>query len=490
MPRLPGASGDQRAGDSCCVLTMTRRLSAVVCMALASLASGCFGSPVYTAPRSLPANSCLAAPADAEQVVGLAVSGGGSRAALFAAGGMEALAKLRVGSDRRSLLDHVSYVSSVSGGSLASAYYTLKKPPRELPVLSPNGELSPEYQQFFTQFEKIMSLDFEGPLLRRQIFRLRWFNPAWAAKSLGEILREDYLGEATFQDLMHREAQGDVPYLILNTTLYNSGRRFIMSTLPAEYSHYDLFHSLSLPEGSDLESPLVSDALRARWESLISVTPQDLELDHCQVQVATAVAASMSFPPLIGPITFQIEGQDLYWHAGDGGLSDNTGIESLAMLFMKKIQAGKIRRGLIIALDSSFPFDVGGERLNSFAEGFSLFSYDYSRIPTIMEERVAAYRALFLNGAQREGLLPGIEKLLLVRVSHTDAQWSDDLSDLPESCRKEDPTLTTPRAVVERLAKIVTRLWLDSACERDLVVTAARKVVAQKEPMIRAFLEQ
>ncbi len=404
---------------------------------------------------------------------------------------MEALAKLQVGSDRRSLLDHVSYVSSVSGGSLALAYYTLKKPPRELPVLAPNGELSPEYQQFFTQFEKVMSLDFEGPLLRRQIFRLRWFNPAWAARSLGEILREEYLGEATFQDLMHRQAQGDVPYLILNTTLYNSGRRFILSTLPTEYSHYDLFHSLAVPpEISDPQSPLVSDALRARWESLISVTPEDLEFDHCQVQVATAVAASMSFPPLIGPITFQIEGQNLYWHAGDGGLSDNTGIESLAMLFMKKIQAGKIRRGLIIALDSSFPFDVGGERLNSFAEGFSLFSYDYSRIPTIMEERVAAYRALFLNGAQREGLLPGVEKLLLVRVSHTDAQWSDDLSDLPESCRKEDPTLTTPRAVIERLAKIVTRLWLNSVCERDLVVTAARKVVAQKEPMIRAFLEQ
>jgi hypothetical protein len=105
--------------------------------------------------------------------------------------------------------------------------------------LAPNGDLFPEYQQFFTQFEKIMSLDFEGPLLRRQIFRLRWFNPAWAAKSLGEILREKYLGEATFQDLMHRQAQGDVPYLILNTTLYNSGRRFILSTLPTEYSHYD-----------------------------------------------------------------------------------------------------------------------------------------------------------------------------------------------------------------------------------------------------------
>ncbi|MDF0644100.1 MAG: hypothetical protein P0111_08715 [Nitrospira sp.] len=47
-----------------------------------------------------------------------------------------------------------------------------------------------------------------------------------------------------------------------------------------------------------------------------------------------------------------------------------------------------------------------------------------------------------------------------------------------------------PRAAVDRLAKIVTRLWLDSVCERDLAVTAARKVVAQQEPIVRAFLEQ
>lgn len=467
---------------------MARWFPAAGLIAWLMLASGCFGSPVYTAPRSVAASSCLSAPPDAPQLIGLALSGGGSRAALFAAGGMEALARLKVGPDRRSLLDHVSYISSVSGGSLASAYYTLKKPPRAIPIVTTEGGLSPEYQQFFTQFEKVMSLDFEGPLLRRQIFRLRWFNPAWTAKSLGEILREDYLGEATFQELKEREARGDVPHLILNTTLYNSGRRFIISTLPAEDSRYDLFQALSDRDGRG--GPVVSDALRARWESLVSVTPQDLELDHCHVQVATAVAASMSFPPIIGPVTFRVEGRDLYWHAGDGGLSDNTGVESLAMMFLKKIQEGKTGRALIIALDSSFPFDVGGERLNNISEGFSLFSYDYSRIPTIMEERATAYRALFLNVAQRKGLLPGVDKLLIVKVSHTGAQWNDDLSDLPESCRKEDPTLTTPHAVVKRLAKIVTRLWLDSPCERDLVLTAARKIVAQKEQVIRTFLEQ
>jgi hypothetical protein len=41
---------------------------------------------------------------DREILVGLAVSGGGSRAALFAASAFEALSQLRVGPEKRSLL--------------------------------------------------------------------------------------------------------------------------------------------------------------------------------------------------------------------------------------------------------------------------------------------------------------------------------------------------------------------------------------------------
>jgi predicted acylesterase/phospholipase RssA len=457
----------------------------------AFLTSGCVTSPpVQVMPRIAEANSCVSPVPDSPQLIGLAVSGGGSRAALYAAGGMEALAALRVGRDQRSLLEQVSHISSVSGGSLASAYYTLKKPGHTIPMLTSEGKMSEEYRRFFTEFKHIMSLDYEAPLLRRQMYRLRWFNPSWTAKSLAEILHEDYLGDATFDQLKERESRGDAPRLILNTTLYNSGRRFILSTLPGEDSRYDLFRMPSLSERGGATGTAGNDALRERWESLLSVTPQDVRIDHCRIPIAAAVAASMSFPPIIGPITFHIEDQDLYLHAGDGGLSDNTGVESLAMIFLKKLHEGKARRAVIIALDSSFPFDVGGERLNNFAEGFSLFSYDYSRITTIMEERAAAYRMLFFNAAQKEGLLPGADKLLIVAARHTDAQWNEDLSDLPESCHGEKPPMSTPRAVVARLAKIVTRLWLDSACERDLVLTAARKIVAQKEQTIRAFLEQ
>jgi predicted acylesterase/phospholipase RssA len=427
---------------------------------------------------------------DQDVLVALAVSGGGSRAALFAAGAFEALGRLRVGPEQRSLLEQITYISSVSGGSLASAYYVLKKPTREVPVLTQDGAMSESYTQFFKDFKEAMARDYEGPLLRRQIFRLRWFNPAWTAFSLSEILDEHYVGNATFADLSRRQALGDSPHLLVNTTLYNDGRRFVLSTLDREALRYEFIEDLqrrSKPERLTAEDEA---SLKPRWEALQSQTAQDLKMNVCDVRVADAVAGSMSFPPVIGPITFGVEGDERYWHAGDGGLSDNSGSESLVMVLLRKIQDGKARRALVIAFDSSFPFSVGGEALNGRSEGFSLFSYDFSRIPSIMEERSLAYRALFFRISQREALLPDSRTLDVLVLRHTDAQWKEDLSDLPESCRKDRVNWKSPHDVAKHMAGIVTRLFLESTCDRDLILLSAAKVIAQSEPKIQAFLER
>jgi hypothetical protein len=293
----------------------------------------------------------------------------------------------------------------------------------------------------------------------------------------------------TFKDLAQREAQGDSPRLLVNTTLYNNGRRFVVSTLPREASQYDVFLDMQRHSAVRKLDEAGEAILRSRWESLNSVTPEDIKLDTCPIRVAAAVVGSMSFPPVVGPISFRVKGQDKYWHVGDGGLSDNTGAESLLMVFLKKLQEGKAKRALIISFDSSFPFLVGGEELGNRAEGFTLFSYDFSRIPSIMEERATAYRSWFFRIAQRQDLLPDPSRLGLITLRHTDAEWKDDLSDLPESCRNNESNMKKPREVVRRLAGIATRLWLASPCDRDLTLVAAAKVVAQNEEKIKRFLE-
>ena len=459
-------------------------------LAFTCVLSGCLTSPVYTLKTAPDHQNCVTSLPDKEVLIGLAVSGGGSRAALFAAGAIEALGRLQIGPAHQSMLDQVSHISSVSGGSLASAYYVLKKPSHETPILTATGEMTEGYQQFFDEFKRTMAHDYESPLLWRQIFSLRWFNPAWTAKSLAEILSEEYLGKTKFLEVAQWEQEGHSPSLLINTTLYNDGRRLVLSTLDREALQYNFIKDLpptseTAPQGTERDR-----ILQFRWDALQSQTPQDLKIDICRVPVAAAVAASMSFPPIIGPISIHSEGEDRYWHIGDGGLSDNTGAESLFMVYLKQLQEKRARRALIILIDSSFPFSVGGTTLNHRKEGFSLFSYDYSRIPSIMEERSVAYRAMFLGIAQRQGLLPDPRTFSLVRLSHTNAQWKDDLSDLPDSCRKQKADWRSPKEVAAHLAGIVTRLWLESTCDRDLILTAAAKVVAQDESKIRQFLEQ
>jgi predicted acylesterase/phospholipase RssA len=458
------------------------------CLALGLTVSGCVTPAVHKIKPTSGQGVCVQPAPDREVLVGLAVSGGGSRAALFAASAYETLSQLRVGPEHRSLLEQVSYVSSVSGGSLASAYYTMKKPAREVPMLTPDGQLTEAYKVFFAEFKEMMARDYERPLFWKNLLRLRWFNPSWTAVSLKEVLQDSYLGELSFRELGQREARGDSPYFLINTTLYNDGRRVVLSSLDRDALRYDLVPDLKKNPAWENLNPEVEQILRTSWDELQSRTPEDLKLDQCQLKVAAAVAASMSFPPIIGPFTVGIEEENQYWHIGDGGMSDNTGAESLLMVFLKQLQEGRAKRAVIIALDSSFPFDVGGEELNQRKEGFSFFDKDYSRIPSIMEERSLAYRALFFRVAQLGNLLPGSVEIVVVRLKHTDAQWKDDLSDLPESCRKEGVDWKSPQDVTKHVSGVVTRLFLKSTCDRDLVVQAAQKVIAQHEPEIRNAL--
>ena len=76
----------------------------------------------------------------------------------------------------------------------------------------------------------------------------------------------------------------------------------------------------------------------------------------------------------------------------------------------------------------------------------------------------------------------------MIILRHTDAQWKDDLSDLPEVCRQESPPLDSPTAIVERIAEIPTRFKMTSECNRQLLITAAAKVVAQNKKEIEDFL--
>jgi hypothetical protein len=180
--------------------------------------------------------------------------------------------------------------------------------------------------------------------------------------------------------------------------------------------------------------------------------------------------------------------EEQYWQIGDGGLYENSGTESLLIAVLKQLQAKKSRRALIIAFESSYPFSVGYRKLSMRPEPWTLFSYDLSRIPSIMEERATAYMSLFYRSMQIEGVFPDTQTARVIVLRHTDAKWKEDLSDLPEVCRQESPPLDSPTAVVERIAEIPTRFKFVSECDRQLLMSAAAKVVAQNKQEIEDFL--
>jgi hypothetical protein len=467
-------------------MAVTRVLLAVVG---AVLIAGCASSTYYKVQTVAAPGPCVTTMPERDLLLGVALSGGGSRAALFAEAGLEALAGLRT-ADGVSVINKINHLSSVSGGSLSASYYVLKKPGRDVPVLNPDGTLSEAYRAFFDQYRAELSQDFETSLIWRQLLSFRWINSALAARTLAEILESKLYGQARMGDLAEREKAGDTPGLIVNTTLYNNGRRLAMTALPSEAFRYDFFVDLERDlkkEGRQME---MAPYIQERWRLLWPMTPIDLHADPCVPFVAAAATMSASFAPLIGPTTLRIGDEEAYWHVGDGGLYENSGVESLLLLYLKQLQMKRAKRVLVIALDSSFPFSVGEKQLLRRALPFSLLNFDFTRIPSIMEERAITYQALFFRTLQLEGVFPDQKTFTVIALRHTDAKFAADLSDLPASCKAEPLPMKTIDEVEDRIAAIPTRLGLTSACERDLIYAAAVKLVAAHRDEILEYLNR
>ena len=475
-----------------------RYFATVLSICLPLLLAGCFAKIQQLPAQPENAEALFAPLPEQDFMVGLAVSGGGSRAATFAAGALEALAEIpvRQGSVTRSVLETVSYMSSVSGGSVATAYYVTKKPPKSEPVLGEQG-LSPRYRDFFSAYKTAMQANFQRSAVLRQFAFFRAANPTKLAYSFSEVWDDQFLGDMTFAQLYEREQRGDIPRVILNGTVYNTGRRFAFTTLPASDFDYDFIELLTKElKKPDRPVPLTPEGMAIIQKGLEKASRQFLPLtferigaDYRNLRLSLAVATSASFPPVVGPVTYQVGGGSTYMHIGDGGLFDNLGTESLTTLFLKKIPQGSSKSGLIIVIDTSFPFDAGGPELDKSEKGFEVFRDDPSRIVGIMEERANTYQTLLWHSLRTEGVvLPDFAHLRIEVLKHVDAEWTG-YQDLPEVCRDEFPSNVTPTQIKQAVSQIPTLFKIKTACHGALLQKAARKVVEQHRQRIVTFIE-
>lgn len=216
--------------------------------------------------------------------VGLAISGGGSRAAVF---GMAVMREL----DKLGILRHVSAISTTSGGGLAGAYYSLHS--RDMD---------------WAKAQDAMASDYLGKWLRRNVEPRQLLKVVATDEDrsdlMADVFDEEILGGETYSAL-GPFTPGLAPIWLANATQMGDTRRFTFSE-----SEFNSLHSS------------------------LGTFP-----------LSQAVMASAAFPGVFNSVTLRnytpaffmedklvVDGGTQYRHLIDGGPTDNLGIEALLEL--------------------------------------------------------------------------------------------------------------------------------------------------------------
>ena len=435
-------------------------------VALALLTSGCaFLMPDkihYVAnPSEQPMARCLvedqSVPTD--RILGIALSGGGSRAAVFGAATLEALAE-------HGVLGQVSHISSVSGGSLAASYF-LTHPPacEEAPA---NGAEQECWREYFTEFKAQMRINYQAGMMLRNARPTRFTSPTRRAKSFQEILDKQFLHSKTFGELESS------PMVLINATSYDETRRFVFSNVCLPELDGD---SASQPSAQIekryqvmAREALAAPALRAKTFS----RPECTRPVPGELPLSLAVAASAAFPPAIGPVAMEVPsgcdgGEPEWWHLGDGGVVENAGTDSLDEVLFRRLAAEgpPLEQALILSVDSGVRPDP--EQLKRM-DNFRMNSNPTLVNLVVITPRVRgqAYHDIFWDEMSSELAKEGIgfEK---ITFRHSRAE----LSKLPDSCARKT---SDERSMRDRLLEIPTLLMIDE-CNADLLEAAAHHLV-------------
>jgi predicted acylesterase/phospholipase RssA len=269
--------------------------------------------------------------------LGLALSGGGFRSALFHVGVLARLAEL-------DLLRKVDVISSVSGGSTIAAYYYLKV--KALLEKKPSAGREPPGREDYIRLVAEIEADFLAGVQKNMLMRI-FLDPVKNARMLAaefsnterlaELLNIHFyqpivqpqgmkhnripLKDISIHPISFNMAEGTrVPFLIINATSLNTG-------------HLWQFTSVSAGEQMTENKPGHDIGFLKKFR----IDDDRLTIEQRKVlyniTLGQAVAASSCVPGIFEPLQIR----NLYKKAGkpmtvrlvDGGLVDNQGLASL-----------------------------------------------------------------------------------------------------------------------------------------------------------------
>ena len=283
-------------------------------------------------------------------LVGLAFSGGGTRAAAFSYGVLETLSDANVrwdGRERR-LVDEVDVISSVSGGSFTAAYYGLF------------GD-----RIFEDYLEKFLYRDVEGHLTWSLLSPVSWTKLGSSYYNRSE-LAADYYDEIlfegkTFGDVLARKG----PRLNINATEISVGAQFTFD--PAQFnlicSDYRSFPISRAVTASSAVPILFSSVIIRNYAGTcpVEIPP------WAQAAVKAADPTSRVYH-LVKQMEKFTDSKDMpYIHLYDGGLTDNLGVRPFinrttlaggTWNLAKAMGAENVHRMLTIVVNAQSEMDV------------------------------------------------------------------------------------------------------------------------------------
>jgi NTE family protein len=314
----------------------------------AFLLAGCattFDNLPLNRPITLEFIASINAPRDIvdENVIALSLSGGGMRAAAFSYGVMEALRDIK-GDKRTDVFDDLTFITSVSGGSLAGAYFAL------------HGRRG--FDDFRT---KVLDRDLERDL-RMSLFSFGNLSRLFAGglndrSNLTQTLNSEVFGRATFADL-YRKGKPDV--WINASDLYN---RTPFPFTPG------VFMSLC----SDLSRFSVAEAVAASMAVPLVFSPVMLQTypDQClnELPLWTQRGTPRAGQGVLGAVASAVRNyrdpqRMRYVKLADGGLTDNYGLSSILIARaasgnahgpFTEAEAVRLRRMLFLVVDAGRP---------------------------------------------------------------------------------------------------------------------------------------
>ncbi|HVN46561.1 MAG TPA: patatin-like phospholipase family protein [Steroidobacteraceae bacterium] len=254
--------------------------------------------------------------ADLQDLVILAFSGGGTRAAAFSYGVLETLRDTRftTSSGRNvRLLDEVDLISGVSGGSFTALAYGLYR------------------DRTFDVFEKsFLKRDVQGALLRRLFNPLNWralWSSGWGRSELAAELYDEILFHgATFADLERSSGVG----IVVGATELTSGARVVF--IP---QNFDVMCA-------DLSSIKLSRAAAASSAVPVALSPVTInnyggQCDYHPPQWLKMFAEESNPPRPAGRMLRRLKeleqlddaSEDRYFHLVDGAVADNLGLRGV-----------------------------------------------------------------------------------------------------------------------------------------------------------------